>query len=212
MPFKLVPFKLVPFNSSRYDKAFAMDAQLAAEGVADVEAAVEIEAALEAVCGQTPEKVAQWLETNLAEASAGAAAATAGAGTPKSNKSSRSRRSSGAGAAAGAAAAAAAGVATPQSEGLPLPVDSPVTMLIKARGGSAGGRAYGGLSARVAQLHKALRATRQALLRERQRAVHFQKMYAGCSKVGLFFTGSGRSVSVINAVVAYGYTKVQFCS
>ena len=85
-----------------------MDAQLAAEGVADVEAAVEIEAALEAVCGQTPEKVAQWLETNLAEASAGAAAATAGAGTPKPNKSSRSRRSSGAGAAAGAAAAAAA--------------------------------------------------------------------------------------------------------
>jgi hypothetical protein len=47
---------------------------------------------------------------------------------------------------------------------------------------STGGRAYGGLSARVAQLHKALRATRHALLRERQCSLHFQKMYAGAAQ------------------------------
>jgi|AntAceMinimDraft_11_1070367.scaffolds.fasta_scaffold321349_1 hypothetical protein len=40
---------------------------LYSEGAADVAAAVEIEAALEAACAQTPDRVAMWLETNLAQ-------------------------------------------------------------------------------------------------------------------------------------------------
>lgn len=152
------------------EELFAMDAQLAAEGVADVEAAVEIEAALEAACAKTTDKVAEWLETNLA------AAVAAAADTPKSSMSAKSaRRSSG-------RRSSAVAATTPQSEGLPLPIDSPVTELVKARGGSAGGRAYGGLSARVAQLHRALRATRMALVRERQRSAHFQGLYKEAMK------------------------------
>ena len=64
----------------------------------------------------------------------------------------------------------------------PLPVNSPLTELVKARGGSAGGRSYGGLSAKMATLHKALRATRAALVKERRRADMFEKLYKETSQ------------------------------
>ena len=64
----------------------------------------------------------------------------------------------------------------------PLPVNSPLTELVKARGGSAGGRSYGGLSAKMATLHKALRATRAALVKERRRTDMFEKLYKETSQ------------------------------
>ena len=55
-------------------------------------------------------------------------------------------------------------------------------MIVKARGGSAGGRLHGGLSSRVAQIHRALRATRAALLREKQKSADFEKLYLAAAK------------------------------
>jgi hypothetical protein len=164
-----------------FDEAFAVDAALAVEGVADVEAAVEIEHILEAAQGKTPEKVEKWLEQNLAEAlveeangeagddAAGAADAADAAGAADSADS--------AGADAGAATPASA-VRAATERAL-----SPATVIIKARGGSAGGRRLaGGLSSRVAQIHRALRATRAALLREKQKSADFEKLYLAAAK------------------------------
>ena len=147
-----------------FDEAFAVDAALAVEGVADVEAAVEIEHILEAAQGKTPEKVEKWLEQNLAEALVAEANGDAGED---------------------AAAAADAGATTPASA-VRAATDralSPATVIIKARGGSAGGRRLaGGLSSRVAQIHRALRATRAALLREKQKSADFEKLYLAAAK------------------------------
>ena len=173
-----------------FDEAFAMDAALAAEAAEDVEAAVEIEKVLEEVGkSKTPEKVAEWLEANLAEVDAvvDAAAKSSAAKSVMSSaaKSTRSRRSSvnkamstpGVGVDAEDAA-----MMSPQLNDNPLPANSPLTELVKARGGSAGGRSYGGLSAKMAQLHKALRATRAALIKERRRADMFEKLYKETSQ------------------------------
>jgi hypothetical protein len=110
-----------------FDEAFAVDAALVAEGVADVEAAVEIELALEAAHAVTPEKVQQWLEQNLAEAVVEAQAELAAAATPKS-----------------AARVSLAGVDH----------ISPATVIVKSRRGNNGNKLHGGLSARVAQIHR----------------------------------------------------------
>ena len=112
-----------------FDEAFAVDAALVAEGVADVEAAVEIELALEAAHAVTPEKVQQWLEQNLAEAvvEAEAEAELAAAATPKST-----------------ARVSLAGVDH----------ISPATVIVKSRAGNNGNKLHGGLSARVAQIHR----------------------------------------------------------
>ena len=146
-----------------FDEAFAVDAALAVEGVADVEAAVEIEHILEAAQGKTPEKVEKWLEQNLAEALVEEANGEAG--------------DDAAGADAGAATPASA-VRAATERAL-----SPATVIIKARGGSAGGRRLaGGLSSRVAQIHRALRATRAALLREKQKSADLEKLYLAAAK------------------------------
>ena len=75
-----------------------------------------------------------------------------------------------------------AAMMSPQLNDNPLPANSPLTELVKARGGSAGGRSYGGLSAKMAQLHKALRAIRAALIKERRRADMFEKLYKETSQ------------------------------
>lgn len=150
-----------------FDEAFAVDAQLAAEGVADVEAAVEIEHALQASHAQTPEKVEQWLEQNLAEA-------------------------------VEAEAEQAAQIANPQSLG-PIDPISPATVIVKARGGSAGGRLHGGLSARVALIHRALRATRAALIREKQKSAQYKNMYLAAAKQA---TDASKAAAVAVAEVA----------
>ena len=144
-----------------FDEAFAVDAALAVEGVADVEAAVEIEQALEAAQGKTPEKVEKWLEQNLAEALVEAEAE----------------------AVEDADADADAGATSPGSAGrAEIKALSPATVIIKARGGSAGGRLRGGLSSRVAQIHRALGATRAALLREKQTSADLKKLYLAAVK------------------------------
>ena len=68
-----------------FDEAFAADAALVAEGVADVEAVAEIEAALEKT--KTPEKVAAWLEANLAEVEVEMAAKSPKSAAAKSPRS-----------------------------------------------------------------------------------------------------------------------------
>ena len=80
-----------------------------------------------------------------------------------------------------------------------LPRDSPALEIIRARGGVAGGRAYGGLSARVAQLHRALRVTRAALLRERQRSKSFKKLYL---KAAAQATAANETAAIAAAEVA----------
>ena len=142
------PAPAEPFD---FDEAFASEAALVAEGVADVEAAEEIEAALEAAPAATPEKVAAWLNANLAESNVVADVVEAAVNEITT--------------------------ATPASKASPAAQTSPETEIIKARGGSAGAPlARGGLSGRVAQLHRALRATRAALLRERQVVAKYEKM------------------------------------
>ena len=183
-----------------FDEAFAMDAALAAEAAEDVEAAVEIEKVLEEVGkAKTPEKVAEWLEANLAEVDAVVDAAVASAAKSSAAKSvmsksvmssaaksTRSRRSSGVRKAMSTPGigvdAEDAAMLSPVLNDNPLPVNSPFTELVKARGGSAGGRSYGGLSAKMATLHKALRATRAALVKERRRADMFEKLYKETSQ------------------------------
>ena len=122
-----------------FDEAFAADAALVAEGVADVEAVAEIEAALEKT--KTPEKVAAWLEANLAEVEVEMAAKSPKSAAAKSPRSKSPK----------SAAAESPAAKSPMNV---LPRDSPALEIIRARGGVAGGRAYGGLSARVAQLHR----------------------------------------------------------
>ena len=141
-----------------------MDAALAVEGIADVEAAVEIEQVLEAARGKTPEKVEKWLEKNLAEAMVEAEADEAAEDADADD-------------------ADAAAAATPASavRGTIDPI-SPATVIVKARGGSAGGRLHGGLSSRVAQIHRALRATRAALIREKQKSAEYKKLYLAAAE------------------------------
>jgi hypothetical protein len=147
-----------------FDEAFAVDAALAVEGIADVEAAVEIEQVLEAARGKTPEKVEKWLEKNLAEAMVEAEADEAAEDADADD-------------------ADAAAAATPASavRGTIDPI-SPATVIVKARGGSAGGRLHGGLSSRVAQIHRALRATRAALIREKQKSAEYKKLYLAAAE------------------------------
>ena len=171
-----------------FDEAFAADAALVAEGVADVEAAAEIEAALELDKTKTPEKVAAWLEANLAEVEVEMAAKS-----PGSVAGSVAAKSPGSVAAKSPAAAAKSPAMNV------LPRDSPALEIIRARGGVAGGRAYGGLSARVAQLHRALRVTRAALLRERQRSKSFKKLYL---KAAAQATAANEAAAIAAAEVA----------
>ena len=100
-------------------EVFPADAALDAEGVADVEAAAEIDALLENT--ETPEKVAAWLDANLAKMEVEMEMAKSPGSTV-------------------------------------------------ARGGVAGERKYGGLSARVLLLHR-------NLLRERQRSNSLEQLY-----------------------------------
>jgi len=147
-----------------FDEAFAVDAALAVEGIADVEAAVEIEQVLEAARGKTPEKVEKWLEKNLAEAMVEAEADEAADADDADD-------------------AEVAAAATPASavRGTIDPI-SPATVIVKARGGSAGGRLHGGLSSRVAQIHRALRATRAALIREKQKSAEYKRLYLAAAE------------------------------
>jgi hypothetical protein len=113
-----------------------------------VAAAREIEDALEAAGASTPGRVQDWLETNLAEQAAAPAVHTRfSIGTPVS-----------AGQAAAASTPGGGTASTPGSGGVrALPQDSPLTMLVKARGGAGAGgaaRGYGGQGRAVSDTRK----------------------------------------------------------